>query len=354
MASVWQAGDGKRYAINLGVWLQTCASAAALDAKNKFSKLESVGKVMGRDFQCVGYDAHAADAYRKRMFTYHYDLLWRVFQSPGADRGEAVVAELARMREMSKRWSESLERKFSSVSDLNKASLGALDNQLLAAQVTRDVGFTVVLTVSSGGLGAAGGLATGTRAIIAGASIVTKTGCKLHEVRSTVTDKQELTNKQASIMVGAASDVVFSAVALGGLPLSATDTFIVAASIKAPTEACKAALDGATPSQMALAVGFELFAPFLEGAGGALAKKLFPRFGTAALAKTTEGVGAMVANAAATVGKDGWALPILGASAQGGSALSRLVDLLSVPNLINISPAMYYRMYAIRPVTGAR
>lgn len=362
---IWQGGDGKRHLINTALIFQICAATAAIDAKNKFSKVELTGTaksaVSTQKFEHVSFDRAGAEAYRASVLRQYYGDVWRCFQAPRPGSRAAVIEQLVRLRALGRRCSEALDAKFGRASDTNKNSLGALDNQLLAAQVVRDTGFTIVIAVSTGGAGTVGTLGVGARALIATGAIVSKAGTKVYDIRSTVTDANERNNKYGSVILGTGMDVLFSGISLGSGALSVGQSMILAATIKAPAEGIKTALDGGTGQQIAFATGFEVFAPMLEGLGSAMATKLFPRYaGKMAEMPLTEAahsllgasqhVGGQLLGQSAAVAKDGWILPMLGQTTQGTSAASRLLDRISVFAAINGSESDYFKQCVIRAV----
>jgi hypothetical protein len=292
----------------------------------------------------------------------YYDGIWRCFEAPGRSTGESVVRQLMHLRDLASRCSDALDKKFGQVSNTNKSSLGTLDNQLLGAQIVRDTGFTIVIALSTGGAGTIGTIGAGSRALIAGGAILSKAGTKVYDIQNTVTDSTERNSKYGSVILGTGMDVLFSGIALGSGALTVGQQFILAASIKAPAEGIKSALDGGTGQQIAFSVGFEAFAPLLEGAGAALATKLFPRYAgrvatmpmTKAAHDSLLGAGQQVAGQAlsqtAAVSKDGWILPLLGQSTQGASPMNRFLDQISIYAAINGSESDFFRQFVIKQV----
>ena len=363
---VWQGGDGKRYMVNPALMFQTCAATAAIDARNKFATVGLTGLMPSlkglQRFEHVQFDAKAAEAYRAVSLRQYYDDIWRTFQAPGRNSGEAVVQQLMHLRALASRCSAALNKKFGQVSDTNKASLGTLDNQLLGAQVVRDTGFTIVIALSTGGAGTIGTIGAGSRVLIAGSAIATKAGTKVYDIQNTVTDSAERNGKYGSVILGTGMDILFSGISLASGTLNVGQQLILAASIKAPAEGIKSALDGGTGQQIAFSVGFEAFAPLLEGVGAALATKLFPRFvgcvevlpmteatRAASLAAAQHVGGQAVSQSAAAI-KDGWILPLLGQSTQGASAINRFLDQISVFAANNGSDLHYFRQCVIKAV----
>ena len=346
---IWQGGDGVRYIVNSMLMHQACAALAAIDAKNKFSKVEVTGTagVFKKEFKHVSYDRAAAAAYQTQAANGYYRELWQVFQSPASDRGRAVVYQLSHMRHMAQRAQASLAAKFGQVSDVNKASLTALDSQLSKIQLVRDTGFASVIFLSSGGTGAIASLGVGVRALIAGGAVVTKAGTKVYDIHATVTDRVEKQTKLTSVAFGTLMDVMFCGITLGGGVLSLGDNLMIAASMKAPTEGVKTMLDGGSGAQIAFAAGFEIFAPFTEGLGEAFGKKLFPQFAKSATSSLVP-LAQHSASQVAAVGKDGWALPALAASGGGNSNTARRFwTLFSMNFLMDVAPEVFYSRYVI-------
>jgi len=349
---IWQGGDGVRYVINSMLMHQACAALAAIDAKNKFSKVELTGTagVFKKEFKHIGYDRAEAGKYQALAMAQYYRDLWLIFQSPASERGRAVVQQLCHMRRTAQRAQASLALKFGQVSDTNKASLIALDSQLSNTQLVRDTGFASVIFLSSGGTGSIASLGVGARALIAGSSVVTKAGTKVYDINATVTDAEEKNNKLTSVGFGALTDVLFCGMTLGGGAMTMGNNLVIAASMKAPTEGVKTMMDGGSGAQIAFSVGFEVFAPFTEGLGGKFAEKLFPVFPKKVAERTLVDLGSHAAGQMASVGKDKWALPSLTSGGGGSSSAGRFLDLFSMNFVMNVAPEFFYAKYVISRV----
>lgn len=347
-AGIWQGGDGVRYVMNAMLMHQACAALAAIDAKNKFSKVELTGTagVFKKEFKHVSFNRAEAAKYQAQATAGYYRDLWLVFQSPASNRGAAVVQQLSHMRRMAQRAQESLAKKFGEVSDVNKESLTSLDGQLSNVQLVRDTGFASVIFLSSGGTGSIASLGMGVRALIAGGAVMTKAGTKVYDINATVTDSAEKHKKLTSVAFGTMMDVLFCGVTLGGPALSMGNNLIIAASMKAPTEGVKTMLDGGSGAQIAFSAGFEIFAPFTEGLGEVFAKKMFPQFAKAATSSLVP-LGQHAASQAAAVGKDGWVLPGLAGGGGSSGSAGRFWNLFSMNLLLDMAPEIFYSRYVI-------
>jgi hypothetical protein len=266
--TVYQAGDGKRYAVNIPMVNQIAASCARTHAHNKFAvvKEDRMPQSLFNQntvFKSLSFDRKAATKQFEDGYSARLGQFWRGFQASGP----AAIAALAQQVKHTDMLAQELTRKHEEVSKTNNRQLEMLENRVTGARFVRDAGFAVVGALATGGATTA--VAGGTGMVLSGGQFATavflNTGAKaLGKAADLKAEGKLNTAEGGMIVVDIGADLMFAAVGGTGAVQGTKQALVFLACTKAPLEMAKTAATGGNLQQIIFSGGFEMAGPMFD------------------------------------------------------------------------------------------